>query len=158
MRPLAVFDLDGTVADVRHRLPHLERRPQDWDAFFAAAGHDPVLPTGVALLRESARECEVVYLSGRPERLRAVTQRWLRSQALPEGQLLLRADGDRRPARALKLGHLRRLARDRVVAVVVDDDERVCAALERVGFRVLRATWARGSAALDEAQEAEGRT
>ena len=44
MRPLAVFDLDGTLADTRHRLHHLERRPADWDAFFAAARDDPPLP------------------------------------------------------------------------------------------------------------------
>ena len=36
-RPLAVFDLDGTLADVRHRLHHIEGRRRDWDAFFSAA-------------------------------------------------------------------------------------------------------------------------
>jgi hypothetical protein len=36
-RPLAVFDLDGVLADVRHRLHFLDRRPKDWDGFFAAA-------------------------------------------------------------------------------------------------------------------------
>lgn len=55
IRPLAVFDVDGVLAEVRHRLPHLEGRPKDWDAFFAAAQADPPLTEGVALAVEAAR-------------------------------------------------------------------------------------------------------
>ena len=65
-RPLAVFDIDGVLADVRHRLHHVDRRPKDWDAFFAAAVDDPPLAEGVALARASADDCEVVYVTGRP--------------------------------------------------------------------------------------------
>ncbi len=162
VRPLAVFDVDGVLADVRHRLRHVERRPKDWDAFFAAAVDDPPLPDGVALARESARECEVVYVTGRPERCRADTLDWFRRHGLPEGRLSMRRHGDRRPARVAKPELLRRLARGRTVAVVVDDDEQVCAAYERAGWRVLRATWmpAAGDAqeSLFRAQEVEGRT
>ena len=42
----------------------------------------------------------------------------------------MRSGTDRRPARLTKPPQLRRLARGRVVAVVVDDDERVCDAYE----------------------------
>ncbi len=52
-RPLAVFDVDGVLADVRHRLRHVERRPKDWDAFFSAAVDDPPLAQGVALARRA---------------------------------------------------------------------------------------------------------
>ena len=157
-RPLAVFDLDGTLADVRHRLHHLERRPKDWDAFFAAARDDPPLATGVALARESARDCEVAYVTGRPERCRADTEAWLAAQQLPAGTLLMRRGSDRRPARTAKPQLLRRLAAGRVVAVVVDDDEQVCDAYEQAGFPVLRARWQEASGLLLEAQETEGRT
>ncbi len=157
-RPLAVFDLDGTLADVRHRLRHIAHRPKDWDAFFAAAPADPPLPTGVALARESARDCEVVYVTGRPERCRADTEDWLRRHDLPAGRLSMRRSGDRRPARLAKLELLRRLSRGRTVAVVVDDDEQVCDAYEAAGYRVLRVTWQDQSAVLQQAQEAEGRT
>jgi phosphoglycolate phosphatase-like HAD superfamily hydrolase len=160
--PLAVFDVDGVLADVRHRLRHVERRPKDWDAFFAAAVDDPPLPEGVALARESARDCEVVYVTGRPERCRADTLGWFGRHGLPPGRLAMRRHGDRRPARVAKPDLLRELARGRVVAVVVDDDEQVCAAYERAGWRVLRATWMRAPAdeqlALLRAQELDGRT
>ena len=156
--PLAAFDLDGTLADVRHRLHHLATRPKDWDSFFAAARADPVLPTGVALVRESARDCEVVYLTGRPERLRADTLAWLHEHDLPPGELVMRRGGDRRPARLAKVQLLRRLVRNRTVAIIVDDDEQVCDAYEREGWTVLRAHWQGTPPLLARAQETEGRT
>ncbi|PZT71137.1 hypothetical protein DN402_02470 [Streptomyces sp. SW4] len=157
-RPLAVFDLDNTLADTAHRQRFLERRPRDWDGFFAAAPQDPPLPEGVALVHESARECEVVYLTGRPERCRRDTLDWLAAQGLPEGRVHMRRDSDRRPARRTKLEILARLARTREIRVVVDDDELVCEDAERAGFTVVRARWAAQSAALKVAQEREGRT
>jgi len=156
--PLAVFDLDNTLADTAHRQRFLERKPRDWDGFFAAAPQDPPLPEGVALARESARECEVVYLTGRPERCRRDTLDWLAGHGLPEGRVYMRRDDDRRPARFTKLAILRRLARTREIRVLVDDDELVCADAERAGFTVLRARWATPSTALKVAQEREGRT
>jgi phosphoglycolate phosphatase-like HAD superfamily hydrolase len=157
-RPLAVFDVDGVLADVRHRLHHLEGRRKNWSAFFAAAVEDPPLAEGVALCLESAKDCEVVYVTGRPEHCRQDTVDWFRRQGLPEGRLSMRGDGDRRPARMAKPQLLRRLARDRTVAVVVDDNEQVCAAYEQAGWPVLRAAWMDHAPVLEQAQESEGRT
>ncbi|MDP9434816.1 MAG: hypothetical protein M3P93_06310 [Actinomycetota bacterium] len=156
--PLAVFDVDGVLADVRHRLHHLARRPKDWDAFFGAAVDDPPLAEGLLLARQSAQDCEVVYVTGRPERCREDTLAWFARHGLPEGRLAMRRPGDRRPARLAKPQLLQRLARDRVVAVVVDDDEQVCDAYERAGYRVLRARWADQAPLLEQAQERDGRT
>lgn len=157
-RPLAVFDLDNTLADTAHRQRFLERRPRDWAAFFAAAPDDPPLAQGVALALESTRECEVVYLTGRPERCREDTVAWLAAQGLPEGRVWMRRNDDRRPARRTKLAILRSISRSREVRMLVDDDELVCDEAERAGFTVVRARWASTSAALKDAQEREGRT
>ncbi|MFD7436079.1 hypothetical protein [Streptomyces sp. NPDC059861] len=157
-RPIAVFDLDNTLADTAHRQRFLEGRPRDWDGFFAAAPADPPLAEGVAMVRASAGECEVVYLTGRPERCRQDTLDWLAAQGLPEGRVHMRRDADRRPARHTKLETLRRLARTREIRMLVDDDELVCEDAERAGFTVVRARWATPSAELKVAQEREGRT
>jgi hypothetical protein len=157
-RPIAVFDLDNTLADTAHRQRFLERSPRDWNAFFAAAPADAPIPEGVALVLESAKDCEVVYLTGRPERCRRDTVAWLAAQGLPDGRLHMRRNDDRRPARRTKLEILRRLARTRDIRLVVDDDELVCEDAERAGFNVVRARWTAPSAALRTAQEAEGRT
>lgn len=153
-----MFDLDNTLADTAHRQHFLETRPRNWDAFFAAAPQDPPIPQGVALAVRSAEECEVVYLTGRPERCRRDTLEWLAAHGLPEGRVHMRGNADRRPARYTKLEILRRLARTREVRMLVDDDELVCEDAERAGFTVVRARWATPSAELKVAQEREGRT
>jgi len=168
-RGLAVFDVDGVLADVGHRLHHLEGGRKDWGAFFAAADKDPPLPVGLQLAAELAADHDLAYLTGRPEHLRRVTQRWLGRHDLPPGPLWMRPRGDFRPARVMKLDALSELAADRAVEIVVDDDTDVVDALQAAGFAVLHATWAgtvRGSrgraaahqATLYDAQETEGRT
>lgn len=157
-RPLAVFDVDGVLADVRHRLHHVERGRKDWDAFFAAAVDDPPLEQGLELARASAVDCDLAYVTGRPEHLREDTLAWFARHGLPEGELSMRRAGDRRPARQAKPPLLARLARGRVVAVVVDDDLQLCRAYEAAGYRVIRADWMASAPALQRAQEDEGRT
>ncbi len=158
MKPLAVFDLDGTLADVAHRVHHVEQRPKDWDAFFAAAVDDPPLAAGLEMVREAAGDCEIAYLTGRPERCRKDTLAWLARHDLPVGELVMRPEQERRPARLTKPGMLARLAEGRTVAVVVDDDDDAVQAYRDAGWPVLHATWAEGSAGLQQAQETDGRT
>ena len=157
-RPVAVIDIDGVLADVRHRLHFVEDRPKDWDAFFAAASRDSPLARGVETARRLAEVCEIVYLSGRPERCRDDTLRWLERHRLPEGDLLLRRPRDFRPARVTKVETLRSLAERATVSVLVDDDTAVCEAARAAGFDVLVADWMTDDPRLREAQEGDGRT
>lgn len=157
-RPLAVFDIDNTLADTAHRQHFLERRPRDWNGFFGAAPADPPLARGIALAVERAADCEVAYLTGRPDRCRADTEDWLVRHGLPEGRLWMRGNQDRRPARTAKLEVLRRISRGREVRMLVDDDELVCRAAREAGFPVVLADWAADAPELKDAQEGEGRT
>lgn len=157
-RLLAVVDIDGVLADVRHRLHHLRTDPKDWDAFFAAASQDPVLEDGRHTVGKLAEVFDVVYLSGRPERCRQDTIVWLARHSLPEGRLFLRGAGDHRPARLVKVETLGRLAADRRIAVFVDDDPQVLEAARLAGYDVLPADWMPADETLREAQEVEGET
>jgi hypothetical protein len=157
-RPLAVIDIDGVVADVRHRLRFLDQRPKDWDAFFAAAEQDVPLEVGIARVMELAGGHDVVWLTGRPERLRKVTTAWLGRHGLPSGPMHMRGNRDRRPARTFKLGQVRKLAAERIVAVVIDDDPAVVAALRTEGLPAELADWVPRDEELDVAQEQQGRT
>jgi hypothetical protein len=157
-RPVAVIDVDGVVADVRHRLRFLRQRPGDWDAFFDAASADPPSAEGVRLVLELAVDHDVVWLTGRPERSRTTTAHWLARHGLPAGVLRMRPDDDRRNARVFKRAELRRLGATRQVAVVVDDDPAVVALLRADGWPVVRADWIPYEPTLGNAQEVDGRT
>jgi phosphoglycolate phosphatase-like HAD superfamily hydrolase len=154
----AVFDIDGVLADVSHRLHHLQGRRKNWHGFFADAGDDPVLEEGRTRVRSAASDHAIVYLSGRPERMRRLTEQWLVRHALPAGALVLRPNRDRRPARRLKPVLVAQVRLAGEVALVVDDDADVCAALRAAGYHVLHAQWAKESAALRDAQERQGRS
>lgn len=157
-RPLAVFDIDGVLSDVSHRLHLLERRPQQWERFFRSADRDPLLVEGAERLHAALVDHDVIYLTGRPERNRGITQRWLARHDLPTGPLVMRDDDDFRPARYVKREVLRRLATVREVAAVLDDDPAVVAMLEADGWPVELATWLPHSSTLRSAQEKQGRT
>jgi len=155
---IAVFDIDGVVADVRHRLHLLEKRPKDWPAFFAAAADDPGLDEGIGRVLDAVAHYEaVVWLTGRPTSLRAVTRRWLTDHGLPATELIMRSQRDFRPAPVLKLAELTKL-RGRHVELFVDDDAKVIAAAADAGFPAVLADWMERSPVLSEAQDRAGRT
>lgn len=157
-RMLAVVDLDGVLADVRHRLHHVRSAPKDWDAFFADAVDDPLLQQGHETVSRLAEVFDIVYLSGRPERCRRDTMVWLEEHGLPTGEVLLRRPGDHRPAKLLKVEALDRLSAERRIAVLVDDDPLVLEAARYAGYDVLPADWMPADETLREAQEVEGET
>ena len=157
-RPLAVVDIDGVVADVRHRLHYIEGKPRQWDRFFSAATDDPPLAEGVALVKELAADHDVLWLTGRPERTRRATKAWLAAQGLPTDPLIMRPNRDFRPARVTKRDELRRLRTDREIAIVVDDDPQVVELLAADGFPTRLADWQPRPAPLHDAQESDGRT
>ena len=159
---MTVFDIDGVLADVRHRLHHIQNRPKDWDGFFNAAPSDPVLEEGRQALLAAALESQIVYVTGRPERCRQDTLTWLESHGLPVGRLLMRPDTDRRPARFYKAEVVAQLSDTDEVLRFVDDDAAVVQHLRDMGVAVVHATWMDESEQqldlLEQAQETDGRT
>jgi hypothetical protein len=142
-RSVAVFDIDGVVADVRHRLHVIAGSPThaEWVAFFDAAQGDTVLDEGRELALKLARDHDLTWVTGRPERIRHLTERWLQTNGLPSGPLFMQPPGDRRPAALVKLERLRELRQEREIALVVDDDPRVIRLLEDNDFPTRLATW-----------------
>jgi hypothetical protein len=154
---LAVFDIDGVVADVRHRVHYLEGPHRSWERFFGAANGDGLLDTGARLVAELAKQHEIVWLSGRPEWLRPITAEWLTAHALPGAEMHLRPPDDYRPAARYKLSVLRTL-QARGIAALVDDDDTVVSAAQAAGYPAVLADWLPRDPVLRQAQDVEGRT
>jgi len=74
MKPLYIFDLDGTLALNEHRQ-HLAKA-QKWDEFFEACHLDkpnyPVIRTMTMLAG-----CDILIFSGRSDQVRHETEKWL---------------------------------------------------------------------------------
>lgn len=91
-------DIDGTIADITHRLHFIQTKPKDWDSFYSACDKDtPVNPIRKLLEAFALTEdYDFVYSSGRREETRGKTCTWLVEHSFPSGQLYMRRDGDYR--------------------------------------------------------------
>jgi len=139
---VVVLDIDGVLADVRHRLHHLDRKPKDWAGFFGHMADDPLLAEGYTLAHSFWSDGHrIVYVTGRPAEYRDVTLAWLRSNNLPTGELFMRRRGDRRSAAIVKTELVKSLQQDSTVVAIVDDDPAVVAALRSLALPVRQATW-----------------
>lgn len=131
MKPLYIFDLDGTIALCEHRKHFLDTK--DWRGFYAACHEDvpntAVIATMYNLCRSGA---DVWVFSGRSSEVRGKTLAWL-AQHAPyisqpwENTIVMRDEGDHRPDDELKQQYLDRMLtedRERLVAIF-DDRDRV---------------------------------
>jgi phosphoglycolate phosphatase-like HAD superfamily hydrolase len=136
-RPVVIVDIDGTIADVHHRLHHIEGRGRNknWKAFFEAMDRDPPIPPVIAKVRELAADNEIVMLTGRPEDYRQRTVAWLERHDVPFEQLLMRPGGDRRSDFVTKEELLATLA-GREIRLAIDDRAPVCEMYRRHGLDV----------------------
>lgn len=99
-----VFDLDGTLADINHRVHHVRNGRRNWVAFFKECvydrGVDHVIKTFNAHLRAGHK---VRVWSARSDVVRGETERWLSDMGIDPCYLQhMRADGDNTPDATLK--------------------------------------------------------
>jgi len=100
-----VFDIDGVLADNRHRLHHIRNGNRDYDAFYATVMLDtPILPiVKVARALMYSPGATVELWTGRRESSRQQTEMWLDQMGLSHyNKLRMRADGDYRKAAEVK--------------------------------------------------------
>src|ERR1700678_2117016 len=102
-----IFDLDGVLANAESRQHYIKRPRPDWEAFFAASGEDPPVDEVAALLSLLTPALAIVLLTARPARIGPMTVDWLGRHALRWDLLVMRRDGDYRPARHFKQEALR---------------------------------------------------
>lgn len=138
-------DIDGTVANLDHRLDFIKTRPRNYDAFFAAVKHDqPIIPTIRIVEALIAQGYECVFVSGRPEKTRKDTVAWLERNiddvCINEKQLYMRAYNDFRADDVVKQELFEKILLDRggkKPYFVIDDRKRVIEMWRKQGVFVL---------------------
>lgn len=123
--PAVVFDLDGVLSDAGGRQHLLKGARPDWDAFFAASGDDPLVPEVAVLLALLAEDLLIVLLTARPARTSSTTFTWLARHELRWDLLVMRPEGDHRPARVFKREAVRQLLSSGLeLRLCFEDDQR----------------------------------
>lgn len=132
-----LFDIDGTLANIEHRRPILEKDPRNWKGFFAAMGDDTPNKAVVGLysLLWASDEHECIIISGRPEDYRKVTEQWFIWNNIPFDRLIMRKKNDDRADYLIKEEMLKTLlAEGKEIAFVVDDRQSVVDMWRRNGL------------------------
>src|SRR3954467_9619593 len=100
-----IFDIDGTLCDLEHRLHHVKKHPKDWDSFFAGVADDLPIPEvlDVAKALYSAGHT-LLLVSGRSHDVRQQTKDWFVGRDLAHmfANLYMRKAGDHRPDNIVK--------------------------------------------------------
>jgi uncharacterized HAD superfamily protein len=134
-KPNVIFDLDGTLCDLSHRLPHLNSSPKNWEAFHSGCVNDAPKQDVIALTHILYMFHNVYILSGRNGKVEAETRAWLTKHRVAYNHLIMRPENDRRDDVDLK----RKMAREAGLTpantlVVFDDRQRVVDMWREDGF------------------------
>ena len=137
MKPIYIFDLDGTLVDISHRRHFVENRANRWDEFHRACVDDtpiqPICDIANTLITSGAHVC---VFSGRSDMV--ITETIAQIQWIIPGyhSLVMRRAGDYTPDDVLKESWLNGLSpedRARLVCTF-DDRDRVVAMWRRNGI------------------------
>lgn len=134
---LVLVDMDGTLADVSHRLHHIQGRKKNWKTFFRLMDADPPSEVVVKWVQNLSPEYDVVIVTGRPEQYRRNTEAWLKRHGIRFQEILMRRDGDHRPDYVVKRELLDSMEKSRV-AFVIDDRPSVCDMWRGCGLKVFQ--------------------
>lgn len=121
-QPCFIVDIDGTLADATHRQHFLEKEPKDWDGFFDAAADDPPYDYIVTLCQRLDEGYPVLLCTGRPERMRVVTMRWLNRHHVPYRKMYMRPNDDRSDDHLVKQVMLAKIREQGYAPILAVDD------------------------------------
>jgi uncharacterized HAD superfamily protein len=94
---LICFDIDGTLADINHRVHYWRDSPKNWNMFKAEMVNDTTIEQICSIAREMWSGGHIVILcTGRGEENRKVTADWLLKHGIEYNELYMRLGDDRR--------------------------------------------------------------
>ena len=136
---IVIVDIDGTIADLTHRLHFIEQKPPDWDAFHAHVAADKAIFPVIAVVRAlAAAEHPIFMVSGRMEKCREDTINWLRLHKVPFDALFMRPNDDYRPDTEIKNEILTKIGGPERVLLAIDDRKRVVEMWRSHGIKTMQ--------------------
>ncbi len=143
MKEVIVVDLDGTLADCDHRVHHVESSPKDWKSFNEKMGSDD-LNIWCKKIIDSMKSSGVdtILLTGRGEKSRETTQKWLEDNKVSYLALFMRASGDEREDAVVKKEiYLESIANKYKTLFVIEDRLSVVKMWRSIDVTCLQCAW-----------------
>lgn len=141
MKKFFIVDLDGTVCNIDHRKHFASARL--WDDFHANCAHDKVIEDAKAVVNAlSAQGYRPLIVTGRTNRYRDATIKWLLEQGIHFEHILMRPDDNYEPDHHMKIVLVEKFfgSKEEVLKCVLfafDDRDSVVEAFRNYGIR----TW-----------------
>lgn len=140
--PYIVFDIDGTLADIKHRLHHIinPEEKKDWEAFNAASEYDALNKHIAAINYRMCGRSRYgsIIVSGRSENYRSITEKWLLQHNIYCDYIFMRQSGDFRSDAIIKEEIIINNIKDAPILFVVDDRDRVVEVWRKHGYKCLQ--------------------
>jgi hypothetical protein len=120
-----LFDIDGTLADIEHRVHLLPDWPKFFNEMHNDVGIEPIIDL-TQLVYGGTKHFPLVYqtiiVTARPGNYREVTEQWLKKWLIPYDRLYMRKEGDYRPDSIVKAELLEQIIDDGYKPMLVVDD------------------------------------
>lgn len=131
MRPVYIFDIDGTLAKIVPNEEGIARSAYAWDK----VGEDDVKPDVAYVLQQVGETHNIVIMSGRSDKCYEETVKWLDKHNIFYSELLMRKSNDMRDDAIVKrelLEHVEKFYG--VVKGVFDDRDKVVSMWRKIGL------------------------
>lgn len=116
-----IFDLDGTIADIRHRLHLVSSEPKQWDEFNKLCIYDQPNSNVISVLNDLKDVGnEIIILTGRSSVVKPQTLEWLNKYDVHYDEIYMRGRDDYTSDVELKRKWLIRYGKSRIVCVFDD--------------------------------------
>lgn len=102
MIPWIISDLDGTLANIDHRLHHIQKENPDYEAFYNEVYKDEPIQPLINLLQALNERYVIAIVTGRSEVCRSATALWLDKHRVPYQNLIMRPKGNHAQDHILK--------------------------------------------------------
>lgn len=143
VKPYIIFDIDGTLSNIQHRVHHVTKDPKDWDSFNESMFEDEV---DGAIWQIFQHMCNSrnglnfpsIFVTGRMEKYRTVTENWLKKNNLVPDYLFMRETDDFRSDDVVKWEIDIKYISPAPILCVFDDRDKVVKMWRNQGYKCLQ--------------------
>lgn len=138
-----IVDIDGTLANVDHRLKFIHNTPKDWEAFHGSCEKDTPNDWCLSIVEAIKKQgSAIVLLTGRGEEYRDQTLSWLKSHNIPFDELFMRGESDRRSDDLIKKEiYENQIIPQYEISFVLEDRLSVVKMWREIGVTCLQCAW-----------------